>query len=157
MEKSKENIDLIIKLTIISLSLITPFIMIFFYGELGSISSYWMTPLQPLFILTNALTTYIFMSLPKWRLSALMLFLLTIFSVDFYGVIHNIFAILFFLVNLYPLFSLKKYRLICIPYILSCIWLPNLLWFEIQAIIILCLYHLNLLILFHNIKLKRIN
>jgi len=49
------------------------------------------------------------------------------------------------------LYSLHKYRLVCIPYILSCIWLPNLFWFEVQAIAILCLYHLNLLLRIYKI------
>ena len=155
--KRTDQPNFILKIGIIFLSFITPFVMLFSYGKLDSISSYWNTPLQPLFILTNALTTYVFMDLPKWRLSGIFLFLLTIFSLEYYSNLHDIFAIIFFIVNLYPLYSLQRYRIVIVPYLLSCIWLPNLLWFEIQAIIILCLYHLNLLILFHNIKLKRIN
>jgi len=138
--------NFLLKMGIIFLSFITPFVMLFSYGKLDSISSYWNTPLQPLFILTNSLITYIFMGLPKWRLSALFLFLLTMFSLEYYNDIHNILAIIFFIVNIYPLYSLHKYRFLCIPYILSCIWLPDLFWFEVQAITILCLYHLSLLI-----------
>ena len=144
--KRTDQPNFILKIGIIFLSFITPFVMLFSYGKLESISSYWDTPLQPLFILTNALTTYVFMDLPKWRLSGIFLFLLTIFSLDYYNDLHDIFAIIFFIVNLYPLYSLQRYRIVIAPYLLSCIWLPDLFWFEVQAITVLCLYHLNLLI-----------
>jgi len=144
--KKTNKYNFIIKMSIIVLSLITPFVMLLSIGKMGSISSYWDSYFQPLFILTNALTTYIFMDLPKWRLSGILLFLLTIFSVEYYNILHTIFAVLFFIVNLYPLYSLKRYRLVIIPYILSCLWLPDFFWFEVQAIIVLCFYHFYLLL-----------
>jgi len=138
--------DFIIRFSILIISFLIPFIMLFSYGKLNSISAYWESPLQPLFIISNALTTYIFVTLPKWRISALFLFLLTIFSVEYYGSLHNIFAVGFFIFNLYPLSSIKRYRFLMIPYILSIIWLPDLFWMEVQAITVLCLYHLLLLL-----------
>jgi hypothetical protein len=144
--KRTDKYNFFLKIGIILLSFTTPFVMFFSYGKMNSISAYWDTPLQPLFILTNALTTYVFMDLPKWRLSGVFLFLLTIFSLEYYNNLHDIFAIIFFIVNLYPLYSLQRYRIVIAPYILSCVWLPDLFWFEVQAITVLCLYHLNLLI-----------
>ena len=144
--RKTDNINFLMKVFIIILSFLSPFIMLFFYGKSHSISSYWDTPIQPLFILTNALTTYVFIDLPKWRISGILLFALTIFSVEYHPTLHNIFAILFFVANLYPLYQIKRYRFILLPYTLSCVWLPDLFWFEVQAIILLCLYHLNLLI-----------
>jgi hypothetical protein len=144
--RKTDNINFFLKIFIIILSFLTPFILLFFNGKLNSISAYWDTPLQPLFILTNALTTYIFIDLPKWRLSGILLFGLTIFSVEYHPTLHNVIAILFFIVNIIPLYHIKRYRFILLPYILSCIWLPDLFWFEVQAITFLCLYHLNLLI-----------
>lgn len=144
--KKTDNVNFILKIGIIFLSFIAPLIMILSYGKMPSISSYWNTPIQPLFILTNALTTYVFMDLPKWRLSGIFLFLLTIFSLEYYNHFHDILATIFFIVNLYPLYSLQRYRLVIIPYLLSCIWLPDLFWFEVHAITVLCIYHLNLLI-----------
>ena len=94
--KRTDQPNFILKIGIIFLSFITPFVMLFSYDKLDSISSYWDTPLQPLFILTNALTTYVFMDLPKWRLSGIFLFLLTIFSLEYYNNLHDIFAIIFF-------------------------------------------------------------
>jgi hypothetical protein len=138
--------DKIIRFTILIVCFLVPFIMLLTYGKLHSISAYWESPLQPLFIVSNALTTYIFVSIPKWRISAIFLFLLTIFSVEYYGMLHNIFAVGFFIFNLYPLFSIKRYRFLTIPYVLSVLWLPDLFWVEVQAIIVLCLYHFLLLI-----------
>ena len=142
----------LIRFGVLILSFLTPFIMLFFHGKLVSISSYWETPFQPLFILSNALTTYIFITLPKWRISAIFLFLLTIFSVEYHHSLHNIFAIGFFILNLYPLLSIKRYRLLTIPYLLSLVWLPNLFWSEVHAIIVLCLYHTLLMWKFYKLK-----
>ena len=144
--KKTDTANFALKIGIILLSFITPFVMLFSCGKMNSISAYWDTPLQPLFILSNALTTYVFMDLPKWRLSGIFLFLLTIFSLEYYNNLHDIFAIMFFIVNLYPLYSLKRYRFVIVPYLLSCVWLPDLFWFEVQAITVLCVYHLDLLI-----------
>lgn len=144
--KDENFYEFLIRTIILISCFITPFTMLLSYGKLNSISAYWESPLQPLFIVSNALTTYIFVSLPKWRISAVFLFLLTIFSVEYYGMLHNIFAVGFFLFNLYPLFSIKRYRFLMIPYILSVIWLPDLFWVEVQAIIVLCLYHFLLLL-----------
>jgi hypothetical protein len=126
--------------------------MLFGYGKLPSISSYWESPFQPLFIVSNALTTYIFITLPKWRISAILLFLLTIFSVEYHLSLHNIFAIGFFASNVYPLLSIKRYKVLIIPYFLSLVWLPNLFWAEVHAIIVLCLYHTMLIWKFYNLK-----
>jgi|TARA_S200002703_G_scaffold20906_3_gene17390 hypothetical protein len=144
--KKTDRTNFTIKIVVIILSFISPLIMFFTYGEMSSISSYWESPLQPLFILSNALTTYVFMDLPKWKLSGILLFMLTIFSVEYYPSLHNVFAISFFVVNIYPIYKLKRYRLFLIPYLLSCVFLFNLFWFEVFAIGVLCSYHLTLLL-----------
>ena len=144
--KKTDRANFLIKFGIIILSFISPLIMLVTYGKMGSISSYWESPLQPLFILSNALTTYVFMDLPKWKLSGIPLFMLTIFSVEYYPSLHNVFAISFFIVNLYPMYKLKRYRIFIVPYLLSCIMLPDLFWCEVFAITVLCTYHLTLLL-----------
>jgi len=146
----KKNYNIIIRFSILVIAFLTPMIMLS-YDKLLSISSYWETPLQPLFIFSNALTTYIFITLPKWRFSAVLLFLLTIFSVEYYPTLHDIFAISFFIINLYPLFSIKRYRLLIIPYVFSLIWLPDLFWVEVHALTVLCIYHLFLMIKLYKI------
>ena len=149
--KKTDKINFLIKISIIFLSILSPLLMYFFYGKMGSISAYWNTPFQPLFILSNALTTYVFMDLPKWKLSGILLFMLTIFSVEYYPGLHNVFAISFFIVNLYPMYKLKRYRVFIIPYLLSCVFLPDLFWCEVFAITVLCTYHLTLLLKFRKV------
>lgn len=139
--KDENFYEFLIRIVILMICFISPFIMLFGYGKLVSISSYWESPFQPLFIVSNALTTYIFVNLPKWRISAVLLFLLTVFSVEYHPTLHDIFAIGFFVINLYPLLSIKRYRLFVIPYFLSLIWLPDIFWVEVHAIIVLCIYH----------------
>ena len=149
----KRNIfyDSLIRIIILIICFLSPFLMLT-YGKKVSISSYWETPLQPLFLMTNALTTYMFFNIPKWRISAILLFLLTIFSVEYHLSLHNIFAIGFFVSNLYPLLSIKRYRILTIPYFLSLIWLPDIFWVEVHAIIVLCFYHTILMWKFYNLK-----
>lgn len=144
-------LDFTIRFSILIISFLVPFIMLFTYGKLNSLSSYWNSPLQPIFIVSNALTTYIFINLPKWRLSALFLFLLTVFSVEYYGLLHNIFAVSFFLINIYPLLSIKRYRLFVIPYLAAFFWLSDLFWLEVHAITVLCVYHLVLMLKFYKL------
>ena len=79
------------------IAVLQPFIIYFSCGDLISLSQSWNTPLQPLFIFTNALVSYFFFDLPKWRISAVLLLLLTVFSVESYVDIHNVLAILFFI------------------------------------------------------------
>jgi hypothetical protein len=152
----REKYNFLIRVGILILSFITPFIMLISYGKLQSISSYWDTFLQPLFIISNALTTYVFVTLPKWRLSAIFLFLLTIFSVEYYPSLHNIFAVSFFIINIYPLYTIKRYRVLILPYTLSIVWLPNIFWVEVHAITILCVYHFILMVKLYKISLKRL-
>jgi hypothetical protein len=92
------------------LAVLQPFIIYFSFGELQSISQSWETPLQPLFIFSNALVSYFLFDLPKWRIPAVLLLLLTVFSVQDWMVLHNVFAISFFIISSIPLWSIKKFR-----------------------------------------------
>ena len=105
------------------IAVLQPFIIYFSCGDLISLSQSWNTPLQPLFIFTNALVSYFFFDLPKWRISAVLLLLLTVFSVESYVDIHNVLAILFFISCVFPLWSIKRFRLYIPVYLLSVIFL----------------------------------
>lgn len=144
----KRNIDFLLRLFVILISLIHPFILINFCGELTSLSQYWETPLQPLFIFINASTSYFFFDLKGWKLPSLFLMLLTAFSVDLYPNVHNAFAVLFFISCLHSLIKSKRFGIYSILYVLSLIvgLFFGLLWLEIYAITILTMYHLHLLI-----------
>ena len=140
--------DFWIRLFVVLLSFLQPFILIWSCGELDSISSYWETPLQPLFIFTNAVTSYFFFTMNRWRYSSLGLLLLTAFSVTLYPTIHNIVAISFFLSCLYPLYKTKRFKYYIGLYSLSFIVLLffGILWAEIFGIIILTAYHTHMLL-----------
>jgi len=129
------------------LAVVLPFIIYFTYPELKTISQSWITPLQPMFIITNALVSFFFFKLPKWRIPALLLLLLTAFPVCDYFVLHNIFAILFFIFSGISLLSLKKFRFYILIYIMSLFFITSgLFWVETWAIITLCLYHMHIMV-----------
>jgi hypothetical protein len=140
--------DFYIKLFVIILSIIQPFIFLSICGELWSISSYWRTPLQPMFIIVNAATSYFFFSTDKWLVPSILLLLLTAFSLDLYPTIHNVIAGLFFFSCTYPLLTLKRFRFFGILYLFSLFvfLLLGMLWFEIYCVLILGSYHLTILI-----------
>lgn len=142
-----QNLDLILRIIVILVSLIHPFILLFTCGELPSMSSYWETPLQPLFIFTNATTSYFLFSINKWKLSSLFLLLLTAFSVSLYPNLHNLFAVLFFISCLYPLIKSKRFKFYSILYSLSIVigLFFGILWLEIYAVLVLTAYHLHTL------------
>jgi hypothetical protein len=149
-----------IKFFVIILSIIQPFILLSICGELWSISSYWKTPLQPLFILVNATTSYFFFSTDKWQIPSFFLLLLTAFSIELYPITHNIFAGLFFLSCSYPLLTLKRFRLFTVFYLMSILVLlsSGMLWFEIYCVLILGSYHLTILLYKHYLdKLREQN
>lgn len=137
-----------LKLSVILLALIIPFAMLLIHGPESSISNYWNTPMQPLYIIVNASTSYFLFSLNRWKFSACLLFLITAFSVEYYPTLHTIFAICFFVSNLWPLFYIKqKYIGYFYLYAISIFFFPfNVLVGEIIAITSLCLYHAHVLI-----------
>jgi hypothetical protein len=141
------NFDFFKRLFTSVLAVLQPFIIYFFCGDLISISQSWNTPLQPLFIFTNALVSYFFFDLPKWRIPAVLLLLLTVFSVKDWFILHNILAISFFIFSAFPLWSLKKFRFYLPIYIFSLFFLffDGLYWMETWGIITLCFYHIHLM------------
>ena len=149
--------DFYIKLFVIILSIIQPFLLMSICGELWSLSSYWRTPLQPMFIIINAATSYFFFSTDKWLIPSIFLLLLTAFSLDLYPTTHNVFAGLFFLSCAYPLLTLKRFQFFGILYFMSIFVLlySGMLWFEIYCVLILGSYHLTILIYRKNLDILR--
>lgn len=136
------------------LAVLQPFIIYFSFGELQSISQAWETPLQPLFIFSNALVSYFLFDLPKWRIPAVLLLLLTVFSVKDWMVLHNILAILFFIISLFPMWEIKKFRFYLPIYLFSIFFLffGGFFWMETWGIITLVFYHMH--IMFYSYYLK---
>lgn len=149
--------DFWIRLFVVILSFLQPFILIWSCGELDSISSYWETPLQPLFIFTNAVTSYFFFTMNRWRYSSLGLLLLTAFSVSLYPMVHNVVAVSFFLSCLYPLFKTKRFKYYLWLYMISFLVLIffGILWAEIFGIIILTAFHTQTLIYRRMLEINR--
>jgi hypothetical protein len=145
------------RMLIISLSFLMPIFCVITQGPLPSLSRYWSTELQPLFILTNLFTAYYFSQLPRWKYSGFFLVLLTAFSVEVYNITHNLLAIGFFLSVLYPFTKLHHYKWILWVYIGTLLILPfGMLFFEIVAITVICLYH-GLVLYKVNRDTKKIN
>lgn len=142
------NFELSKRLFTSIIAVIQPFIIYLTCGPLDSISQSWNTPLQPLFIFTNALVSYFFFDLPKWRISAVLILLLTVFSVESHMWLHNVLAILFFISCVFPLWSIKRFRFYLPIYLLSIIFLffDQLFWSETWSIVTLCFYHVHLMI-----------
>lgn len=139
----KKNIDLFVRLLVVLVSAIYPFILLSLAGEMNSLSQYWNTSSQPIFIVANVMTAYFFFSTDNWKVPSFFLVLLTAFSVQLYPITHDVIATLFFLSCFYPLFKTKRFKLFRYLYLISpIVWIfYGLLWLEIYAILILCLYH----------------
>lgn len=137
-----------LKLSVILIALIIPFVMLAIHGPESSLSNYWKTPMQPLYIFVNASTSYFLFSLDRWKLSACLLLFTTAFSIEYYPMIHNIFAASFFLANLWPLLHVnRRYIGYFHLYVISAFVFPfNVLVGEIIAVTSLCLYHIHVLI-----------
>lgn len=148
--------DFILRLLVIITAVLSPFIYILVIGELPSISSYWASKMQPMFIIVNASTSYFLFSIKKWKISAILLLLLTAFSFDVHLVLHNIFAISFFIFNFYPIYLDKKINWTIVPYTASSLFLfHSVLYAEIFAIIVICGIHLYNLVRYYRIKNQR--
>lgn len=148
--------NLLIRLFVIIIAIISPFVYIISEGILPSLSAYWETPMQPMFIIVNALTSFFLFSMERWRISAILLLALTAFSVENYLHLHNFFAAFFFLMNIHSLATSKRTRTLVIIYLCSVFFLfKGILFAEIFAIFVICITHLYLLICAWRIDIKR--
>jgi len=133
--------DYQIRLGVIVLAFLSPILCLFLHGYQPSLSSYWTTEMQPLFIVANATTSFYLYQTKTWRASALMLLLLTAFSIELYPNMHNGLAGVFFIVTLYPLWVTHHYKWVFWIYIFSLVVLLfSMLIAEIIAIWSLCLH-----------------
>ena len=139
--------DMFERLFASALAVVQPFIIYLLYGDNRAISQSWNTPLQPIFIISNALVSFFFFKLPKQRIPAVLLLLLTSFSVTDHFVLHNIFAILFFIFSGVSLWGLKKFRYYLGIFLISLLFLfHGLFWAETWCIIVLVTYHIHVML-----------
>ena len=145
-----------VKLVAIFLSIVSPFIMIFNRGILDSLSQYWGTPFQPLFIVSNIICSYFLFSLKKWKIPSFFLLLLTGFNWYEFQIAHNIFAAGFYFSCLYSLFLNKRFLIFKFLYITSILLYPySILLGEIVSITILCSFHLKILLYKEKLEKKK--
>jgi hypothetical protein len=138
--------EYIIRLLVILFASIAPFIMMYFEGFLPSISNYWATPMQPIFLIANATTSFYLFKIPSWKYPAILLFLLTAFSIDFHRIPHNVLSTAFFVLSSYPLLKSRHFKFCFWIYASSLIVMYfSLLAGETVAILALCIYHILLL------------
>lgn len=136
-----------LRLTIICLVALSPLFCILLSGYQKSYSSYWITESQPIFILANAVTAFYLFQEKHWRISALLLLLVTAFNTYDFKILHDILAIAFFISCLIDLTKKNRNAFIIMCFMLSFYLLNiSILLAEIVAITSLCLYHgLNLI------------
>lgn len=136
--------------------MVSPFIYMGVSGHQVSISSYWETPMQPLFIFVNASTSYYLFSIKNWWIPAFFLMLLTSFSVTNFFIVHNIFAISFFFFCGISILK-SKIKIYIFPYLLSLIplFFGSLIWAEIMGILTVCLFHFHRYVKFNIINSSR--
>ena len=136
-----------VKIFAVFFAVVTPFIMVTSGEVLGSISQYWDTQYQPLFIISNIICSYFFFSLKTWKLPSLFLVLVVGFNHYQFNAIHNIFAICFYFSCLHSLYKNKRFVLYRFLFLLSIVIYPySIILGEIVSIVILCLHHLRVLL-----------
>lgn len=137
-----KDLDFYVRMFVIVLSAIMPLILLLSQGHLFSISKYWNTPMQPLFIMVNAMTSFYLFSIKNWKLPAVFLLLLTAFSVEYHHLAHNILAIIFFVVSLIPLKLTNHYKAFFWIYLGTLpVMLFDMFLGESLAVFTLCFYH----------------
>lgn len=149
--------DFIYRVFVVILSLLQPIIILIVLGDIPSMSSSWNTPLQPLFICVNAMTSYFFFSAHRWEIPSILLLSLTAFSVESYPDVHNTLAVGFFIMCVYPIYRLKRWRYYIIPYLLGVpiVMKYGLFWGEFWCVWVLCIYHIHIVIHMYKIGIKR--
>ena len=142
-----KRFDFFVRLFVIILALLQPYIVYWTLGDIKALSLVWGTPLEPLFIATNALTSYYLFSMKRWELPALCLLLLTAFSLGTYPIVHDIIAICFFVSVVYPLYRTKRFKYFLYLYLISLLigYMWGIFWMEVWGIAVMCLYHLILI------------
>lgn len=142
-----KRFDIFERLVTSVLAVLQPFIIYLCYGDLKSLSQIWTTPLQPMFIIINALVSFFFFKLEKWRIPAILLLLLTAFPVSNFFILHNVLAVSFFIFSGVSLWSVKRFRLYLLVYLISGLFLlDSLFWAETWGIITLVFYHIHIML-----------
>lgn len=136
------NKDLIYRILAMVLGIACPLIMISWFPEVKSLSGFFETEAVPLFIVMNIVTAYFFYLLPNWKISGVLLFLVTAVPLHYYKHLHDILAVLFFISCIFAVWKSNRYRFLIFPFMISISIIPfSLLWAEISGIYSICIFH----------------
>ncbi len=136
----------ILKFGLAALGMIYPLVMWWWIGPQSSISMYFLTQAQFLFLLFNAGTSFYFTNTKNWVIPGVLLLLLSCFSVQYFTWIHNIFAILFFVFSLISIFRSKRYKIMGLGVILSLFGLFHSVFLtEYIAVVFISIFHILIL------------
>jgi hypothetical protein len=135
------------RIMICIISCLMPIVLLITTGtKLPSLSEYFYTPMGPFFVSVLTLTCYLMFTMPKWIPSAILLGVVIMFPNHEFGMIHNISAVMFFIMSALVILSEKRFRIIgWIMIMLSPISLIDLFSVELIMIILISVYHLKVL------------
>jgi len=139
-------IQYILKLGLSAMGIIYPLLMWWWIGPQTSISAYFLTQAQFLFLLFNAGTSFYFANTKNWLLSGVFLLLLSCFSIQYYQTIHNIFAISFFITSVISILRSKRYKWVVFGVISGLFGLFHSIFLaEYIAVVFISLFHILIL------------
>lgn len=138
------------------LSIASPLAYLSVVGHRGSFSLYWGTPVEPLFILTAATSTFYLFQSREWRVPSLFILALTAFNAYSWPFIHNTAAVLFFVTCMKPLWEVRRLRGYIVPYLLSLLgFLHSYFAVEIAMTYTLVAYHTHLYMIQGRLRKER--
>jgi len=136
----------ILKFGLSLMGIIYPLLMWFWIGPQESISAYFLTEAQFLFLLFNAGTSFYFANTKNWLIPGVFLLLLSCFSIQYYQIIHNIFAILFFVTSVISILRSKRYKWVVFGVISGLFGLFHSIFLaEYIAVVFISLFHVLIL------------
>ena len=142
-----------LKIAVIVLALVSPWVMIIVEGVEPSISTYFSSSIQPLCVVVNATTSHFLFSMRRWRLPSIFLLLLTAFSVTNFPYFHNALAISFFISSAVSISRSKQLSFFFYFYIASLFLFEfGMLWVEIHCVTVISIFHLCLLVKYKKLK-----
>ena len=147
------------RIMICVMSFLMPGILLITTGiKLTSLSEYFYTPMGPFFVAILTLTCYLMFTIPKWIPAAILLSIVIMLPNHEFTVIHNVAAVLFFVISALTILSEKRFAMIgCVMLILSPIALIDLFLVEVIMITCISIYHLKMLLAIKKILKKSQN
>jgi hypothetical protein len=135
------------RIMICVLSMLMPVILLITTGiKLPSLSEYFYTPMGPFFVAILTLTCYLMFTITKWIPSAVLLCIVIMFPNHEFGPIHNIAAVMFFIISALAILTEKRFAKIgWIMVLLSPLSMIDLFFVEVVMITLISIYHLKVL------------